>query len=95
MMTGQKVVCVDDQFPEGISKFYDHLPKAGVVYLVRDVSLGINWKGEPGEVAITLEGLINPCSNKRPYPERAFNAERFRPLRDERVEEKKENLEFA
>ena len=93
MMTGQKVVCVDDKFPDGISKLYDALPTAGVTYLIRDVSLGINWKGEEGEVAITLEGLVNPCSKTAPYPERAFNAERFRPLKDDRVEAKAENFE--
>lgn len=92
-MTGQKVVCIDDKFPEGISKLYDALPIAGVTYLVRDVSLGVNLKNEPGEVAITLEGLINPCSKTAPHPERAFNAERFRPLKDDRVEVKEEKFE--
>ncbi len=95
MMSGQKVVCVDDRFPVGIERIYNVLPKAGVVYVVRDVSLGVNWKGEPGEVAITLVGLVNPKSTKPPYPERAFNAERFRPLKDERIEENAENYEHV
>jgi len=87
MMVGQKVVCIDDTFPEWIGKFYNALPVKDTVYIVRTVSLGVNWQGEPGEVAITLNGLINPCSTKAPHAERAFNAERFRPLRDERIEE--------
>lgn len=94
MMTGQKVVCVDDKFPEGIERLYDALPKAGVTYIVRDVTLGINWKSEHGEVAITLVGLVNPKSDKHPHPERAFNAERFRPLKDDRVEEIEEQHEY-
>ena len=40
MMTGQKVVCINDQFPLGIEKLYVALPKAGVTYVVRDVTLG-------------------------------------------------------
>ena len=90
MMTGQKVVCINDQFPLGIEKLYVALPKSGVTYVVRDVTLGVNWAGEPGEVAITLVGMLNPRSATPPFPERAFNAERFRPLEDERVSEKSE-----
>lgn len=90
MMIGQKVVCVDDNFPPEIAKFYDHLPVKDTVYVIRDVTLGVNVRGEPGEVCLTLIGLVNPCSNKPPYPERGFSAERFRPLKDERIEEKEE-----
>jgi len=90
MMIGQKVVCVNDQFPLGIEKFYTALPKAGVTYVIREVSLGVNFIGEVGEVAITLIGLTNPCSDAPPYPERGFNAERFRPLEDDRIRQEKE-----
>jgi hypothetical protein len=90
MMTGQKVVCVDDKFPLGIEKFYTALPRAGVTYVIRDVSLGVSLQLEPGEVAITLVGLVNPCSDTPPYPERAFRAERFRPLDDERLRQERE-----
>jgi hypothetical protein len=82
MKSGQKVVCVDGKFPLGIEKLYTALPKAGVTYVVRDVSLGVNLRMEPGEVAITLLGLHNPRSLTPPFPERAFNAERFRPLEE-------------
>ncbi|MEM9446480.1 MAG: hypothetical protein AAGA18_14135 [Verrucomicrobiota bacterium] len=85
MITGQKVVCVDGKFPLGIEKFYDALPKEGVTYTVRDVSLGVNLKGQEGEVAITLVELINPCSDTPPYPERGFKAERFRPLEEDEM----------
>lgn len=95
MMTGQKVVCIDDKFPEDIWRFYDLLPVAGVTYVIRDVQLGVNWKGEAGEVAVTLVGIANPCSDMPPYPERGFNAERFRPLEDDRIKESKENFAKA
>ena len=34
--------------------------------------------------------LLNPCSDKPPYPERGFKAERFRPLETDT----EENFEF-
>ena len=82
MIVGQKVVCVDGKFPLGIEQFYVALPKEGETYTVRSVCVGVNWKGEAGEVAIHLVELINPRSDKPPYPERGFNAERFRPLEE-------------
>lgn len=80
MRRGSKVVCVDDNFPKEVVNFYTHLPVKDHVYTVRDVGIGVNWKGEPGEVVIYLEGMENPASNKPPHPERGFNQERFREI---------------
>lgn len=80
MIKGQKVVCVDDKFPPGIEKLYIALPKKDEVYIIRGVVLGINWKSEPGEVCLYLEGLHNPLAPPPACAERGFNAERFRPL---------------
>ena len=83
---GQKVVCVDDIFPEGIKQFYWKLPVAGVTYTIRELTPGISHEKPDSrdpmdlEVAVYLVELINPCSDKEPYPERGFKAERFRPL---------------
>jgi hypothetical protein len=79
-LPGQKVVCVDDVFAEEIKRFYWKLPVAGVTYTVRDILPGIAPSGEMGEVCVYLTELINPCSDKPPYPERGFRAERFAPL---------------
>ena len=86
MTVGSKVVCIDDKFPLGIEKFYVALPKAGVVYVIREMTVGISLQGEEGEVCVLLVGLNNPRSSKAPFPERGFKAERFRPL-DEIKEE--------
>ena len=76
--TGQKVACVDDQFPLGIEKLYTALPKKDVVYTVRDVMPGVSLKNTEGEVAIYLVELVNPAN---PHGiEYGFNAERFAPL---------------
>jgi hypothetical protein len=90
MTVGSKVVCIDDKFPLGIEKFYTALPKAGVVYVIREMSVGISLQGEEGEICVLLVGLNNPRSNKPPFPERGFKAERFRPL-DELKEETARN----
>ena len=79
-LPGQKVVCVNDVFPDGIKKFYWKLPVSGVTYTVRDLVPGIDPSGEAGEMCVYLVELINPCSDTPPYPERGFKAERFRPL---------------
>jgi hypothetical protein len=80
MTVGTKVVCIDDKFPLGIEKFYVALPKAGIVYVIREMCVGVSLQGEEGEVCVLLVGLNNPRSNKPPFPERGFKAERFRPL---------------
>jgi hypothetical protein len=85
MCVGQKVVCVDDVFHPAVAKFYLALPKKDVVYVIRRVSIGISAQGDPGEVCLHLIGLNNPKSSKSPFPERGFNAERFR-LLDEKEE---------
>ncbi len=47
---------------------------------LHELGIGVNWKGEAGEVVIYLEGLFNPASNLWPHPERGFNQERFREI---------------
>lgn len=88
MIVGQKVVCVDDKFPESAMRLYTALPVKDVTYVIRGVVLGVNWQSQPGEVCLYLIGLNNPRSETPPFPERGFNSERFRPL--EEVQE--ENL---
>ena len=79
-LLGQKVVCVNDVFPDAIKKFYWKLPVKGVTYTIRDLVPGIDPVGEAGEMCVYLVELINPCSDKPPYPERGFKAEPLRPL---------------
>ena len=93
MIVGQKVICVDDQFPPEVSDLYLALPKRDVVYVIRQVSLGVNWASEPGEVCLLLVGLNNPRSSAPPFPERGFNSERFRPL--EEVQQRNTANEFV
>lgn len=90
--TGSKVICVDDRFPTEILIYYNALPLKDRTYTIREMGVGIDHKGEPGEVVVYLEELKNPCSTKPPYPERGFAAWRFREIQppaeaDEQAEE--------
>jgi hypothetical protein len=91
---GQKVVCVDDRVAPEIRRLYVHWIVKGTTYLVRDVMLAQNAKGEWGEVGITLAGLVNPTQSVPPFQELSYNSERFRPLeeRPAEAEELKEVL---
>ena len=82
MTTGQRVVCVDDRFPDWIRNLYVVLPVKGRTYVIREVMLGCDHAGQPGEVAVLLVGLHNPRSKTPPHPEWAFNSVRFVPLED-------------
>lgn len=88
MLVGQKVACVDDVFHPEVAKHYACLPVKDTIYIIRDVVMGVSPRGEPGEVCLYLVGMYNPSSSAPPaYPERGFNAERFRPLKDDRIED--------
>ena len=89
MITGQKVVCINDHFPLEVIPFYVRLPVKGTVYTVRDVMLGVTLAGEEGQIAITLEEIRNPVVPQQSGGaiERGFLAERFAPLQDDLVEE--------
>lgn len=80
-LTGQKVVCVDDQFDPAVRKFYTALPVRENVYVVRGIAPGVTLKMED-EIAVYLIGLTNPCSETPPHRERGFRPERFAPLQE-------------
>ena len=92
MKQGQKVVCIDDRVPPRIRSLYVHWVTKGMTYLVRDVMLAQNSKGEWGEIGLALAGLVNPTQSIPPYQELSYNSERFRPLeeRPAQVEELEE-----
>jgi hypothetical protein len=83
MVSGTKVICVDDRFPPEILIYYTNLPLKDKVYAIRDVEVGIGLNGEAGEIAVTLVELANPVSEVPPHRERGFKVERFRELEPE------------
>jgi len=91
MTHGDKVVLVDDNWPPNMEASYDHWPKKGPAYVVRDVFVGTNMDALTMDMrredclAITLIGVVNP---KPPYVgahERGFAARRFRKIEEKSV----------
>ena len=83
---GEKVVCVDDKFPDSILEIYQQLPVKDIVYVIRDVRAGVNAdvllmdmhrKHEPSLLVI---GLYNQCNKKG--IEMGFSTARFRSLEE-------------
>ncbi|HTI72722.1 MAG TPA: hypothetical protein VMF06_22305 [Candidatus Limnocylindria bacterium] len=86
---GQKVVCINDEFPKAAAALFAELPRKDSVYTVRAVYIGRgsyfrhDSGTRDGEIGVLLEELLNP-----PDPglktglngELGFNSERFAPL---------------
>jgi hypothetical protein len=80
MRAGSRVLCVDDRFPTELLIYYNALPLKDRTYTVRGLGIGVDFKGEPGEVVVYLQELKNPNSSKPPHPERGFAQWRFREI---------------
>ncbi len=93
---GQKVVLVDDQWPESVKQLYLALPVKDSVYVVRAVRVGVKVDElimdlrRVLESSLLLVGLYNP-TNKLGV-EAGFAASRFRAL-DEMKTEAVEEME--
>ena len=94
---GQKVVLVDDKWPESVKRIYLQLPVLNQVYVVRAVRVGVKADElimdmrRVIEPSLLLVGLYNPTNNLG--VEAGFAARRFRTLdelKKEHVEEKEE-----
>jgi hypothetical protein len=87
---GQKVVLVDDRWPETVKELYLSLPVKDSVYVVRAVRVGVRCDElimdmrRVLEHSILLVGIFNPC-NKLGV-EAGFAASRFRALDEIKTE---------
>ncbi len=95
MIKGQKVVCVEDKVEPEIRQLYDQWISKGTTYVIRDVMLAQNRKGEWGEVGLLLQGITNGRQTIPPFQERSFNSERFRPIEDRSLTESLEQEQYA
>ena len=81
---GQKVVLVDDQWPETVKQLYLALPVKDSIYVVRAVRVGVKADEllmdlrRVLEPSLLLVGLFNPANNLG--VEAGFAASRFRAL---------------
>ncbi|HEX7653534.1 MAG TPA: hypothetical protein VF607_08510 [Verrucomicrobiae bacterium] len=92
---GQKVVLVDDKWPESVKDLYWQLPVLNTVYVVRAVRVGVKADElimdmrRVLEPSLLLVSVYNPTNNLG--VEAGFAAHRFRALdeiKQEAVEEK-------
>ena len=93
MIKGQRVVCINDTFPELIRALYKELPVKDNIYTIREVFLGrekIVRGGDTATVGLLLKELKNPPDPfHQGEQELGFSSERFAPLNelpDEEVE---------
>ena len=99
--TGQKVVCINDQFEPWVYDLYRSLPKKNEIYTVRAVGVGrsnpkfvvnddaeIQLKSAEIDLLILLKELQNPDDpHSSVKQELGFRSERFAPLEEDTVEE--------
>lgn len=100
-LTGQKVVCIDAEFPQWVLGLYQQLPRQDKTYTIREVMVGGTnpsfSKKEDGkihtseleeDITVLLVEIKNPMDPFCKYPiELAFKAERFSPLEEVTEEE--------
>jgi len=86
MIKGQKVVCINDTFPNLIRALYQQLPVKGVTYTIREVFLGrekIVKGGDSATVGLLLEEMHNgPDPFHAGKQELGFSSERFASLEE-------------
>jgi hypothetical protein len=106
--TGQKVVCINDQFEPWVYDLYRALPKKGRTYTIRAMSVGrsnpkfsVNDDAElkltdaEFDILVLLKELQNPEDpHSSVKQELGFRSERFAPLEEdtEEVEDEAEEL---
>ncbi len=92
---GQKVVLVDDKWPETVKQLYLQLPVVDTVYVVRAVRVGVRADElimdmrRVLEQSILLVSIYNPTNNVG--VEAGFAASRFRALDELKKEATEEN----
>ncbi len=86
---GQKVVCINGEFPPMALTMFKALPVKDVVYTVRAIYIGrgnytrAESGKKDGEIGVLLEELVNPRDPTMKaglHGELGFNSERFAPL---------------
>lgn len=104
--TGQKVVCINDEFEPWVFDLYRSLPKKDKIYTIRSISAGrsnptfavndeaeIQLTGAEFDLLVLLKELINPDDpHSSVKQELGFRSERFAPLQTDEAEEEEGEL---
>ena len=91
---GEKVVCIQDKIHPEIAYLYKALPKKGVVYTVRDCTLGttnVFAADQNPTFLVLLEELVNDMDPHTEFAsqqqELGFRSDRFAPVEEIKEEE--------
>ena len=93
---GQRVVCINDDFPPLAYELFENLPKKDSVYTVRACYIGrgnltrADSGKKDGEIGVLLEEIRNPrdpALKSGLNGEMGFNSERFAPLEEKSDDE--------
>ncbi|MCC5025086.1 MAG: hypothetical protein J6386_20890 [Candidatus Synoicihabitans palmerolidicus] len=91
MVNGQRVVCINDTFPDVIKAIYKQLPIKDTTYTIREVFLGrekVVKGGDSATVGLLLEEITNPPDPfHAEQQELGFSSERFAPMEELSSEE--------
>lgn len=101
--TGQRVVCINDQFDPWVYDLFKALPRKNSIYTVRalrpgrsnpnfvvDDEANLKLTGAEFDILLLLDELINPNDPHSSVPqELGFRAERFAPLQEDLEEMKR------
>ena len=86
---GQKVVCINGDFPKPLARLYKNFPVKDQVYTIRAVYVGrgVAFPSKPGqsdgEIGVLLNEIVNPPDLKMVRGhELGFKAERFAPVEE-------------
>ena len=75
---GQKVICVDGSFHQGVWDWCVSVPVEGIIYTIRRIQLGPDPYTQHYGVGFLLEEIVNPRTGEG--REGGFFSGRFRPL---------------
>lgn len=85
MCVGQRVACVDGDFPAWVAQIYKQLPIKDEIYTIRAVCMRREdpQNSEMATVALLLKEILNPPDPSHVgKDELAFKSERFVPLEE-------------
>lgn len=61
---GDKVVCMDEDYPDWALDLYDQLPMKGKTYTIRNVSIGRSDIDDQGTDSLVVSYLLNEITNR-------------------------------
>jgi len=91
---GQRVICIDDSFPDGIRDIFNALPVKGQQYTVRDLVPGVGWKLNEEPAVYNEVRLHSAIGYVKPKDKLEGHAQEIGKERDRKLEEARQQRAF-